>query len=813
MKITLKNFRCYDNNSFDFGNRGIVLLSGSSGVGKTTILLGIYFALFGTGSKLISYGKASCKVTLEFDDLTVVRTKRPNRLVVNDVYEDQAGQSIINKKFGDSFKTTGYISQNARDSFIMLSPIEKLAFLEKFAFQDIDLSQIKKRCKDLIKERNETLLKTASQLEMASLMLKELPEPVEVKFPLEGSVKNRSRIIKNETVRLKNTIILIKRCKKKLAFFNKELESLRVLEARRQTKQDSIDLITKKLTKLSLEEKTIDYQGDKKIEEYEKQLSIVVSQRELVSLRKRYNEDVKRLEAMQEEEFRTLTEQINNINSKMWKEYSKDELTSTISEYKQIIKDIEKINELQEDLGRYEVDEEQLKKHIDDLKEYRETLDKKKKLLSKLEMQQEVYSCPSCSIPLRFHDNELEIYDSPDSDLEESDDIDAITKQVQKIKRKVSNLESIIPSKKHKLKKYEELSKKINDIRDQYEELPDIKEMRNDLEYIRNYRSSQKELERNRDKLHSLLKEKKYSSTLVSFQKSIQRQKKIIDGLEHDNTTICGIDEEKLRDSITIQKRNKEKLAAVSDNIKNLEKELSSHRSQLHMHESKHTHKYKKVRTICRVESKLKKTMDELTKLEEQKVLHEKNVKDIEKFERYIDEKSKYESWKQKVDVLHQEEIENKHQYAAAMLLKEKILEAESIAMLNVISSINTHAQPYLDEFFPDNPISVKLITFKESKKKRKPQINLQIEYKGMEADIGMLSGGELSRVILAFALALGEMFNTPIMLLDECTASLDQELTGSVMDGIRENYTGKLVLVIAHQTVEGSYDKVIKLV
>jgi ABC-type transport system involved in cytochrome bd biosynthesis fused ATPase/permease subunit len=55
-------------------------------------------------------------------------------------------------------------------------------------------------------------------------------------------------------------------------------------------------------------------------------------------------------------------------------------------------------------------------------------------------------------------------------------------------------------------------------------------------------------------------------------------------------------------------------------------------------------------------------------------------------------------------------------------------------------------------------------------------------------------------------------MFNTPMMLLDECTASLDQELTGVVMDGIREHFPGKLVLIIAHQVVKGQFDKVIQI-
>jgi ABC-type multidrug transport system fused ATPase/permease subunit len=81
-----------------------------------------------------------------------------------------------------------------------------------------------------------------------------------------------------------------------------------------------------------------------------------------------------------------------------------------------------------------------------------------------------------------------------------------------------------------------------------------------------------------------------------------------------------------------------------------------------------------------------------------------------------------------------------------------------------------------------------------------------------MESDINMLSGGELSRVILAYTMALAEMFNTPLLLLDECTSSLDQELTETVFTAIRENFNGKLTLLIAHQVVTGVFDKIIKL-
>jgi DNA repair exonuclease SbcCD ATPase subunit len=212
------------------------------------------------------------------------------------------------------------------------------------------------------------------------------------------------------------------------------------------------------------------------------------------------------------------------------------------------------------------------------------------------------------------------------------------------------------------------------------------------------------------------------------------------------------------------------------------------------------------------LENKIKELKDSDKNLEIKLKLQESILQEIDKYKEYQETIKQYNSLESKVSVLEKEELECKNQYAAAILLKEKILEAESIATINIISSINTHTQAFLEAFFPDNPISVILVPFKETKNGKKPQINIEIDYKGEEADIGTLSGGELSRVILAFGLALGEMFNTPLMMLDECTSSLDEDLTNDVMDGIRELFTGKLVLIIAHQITEGGFDRVIKM-
>ena len=88
----------------------------------------------------------------------------------------------------------------------------------------------------------------------------------------------------------------------------------------------------------------------------------------------------------------------------------------------------------------------------------------------------------------------------------------------------------------------------------------------------------------------------------------------------------------------------------------------------------------------------------------------------------------------------------------------------------------------------------------------------MDIEYKGMECDLQMLSGGEMSRIVLAYTLALAEMFNSPLLLLDECTSSLDQETTNHVFDAIKEHFNGKLTIIVAHQVVTGIFDRTINL-
>ena len=394
------------------------------------------------------------------------------------------------------------------------------------------------------------------------------------------------------------------------------------------------------------------------------------------------------------------------------------------------------------------------------------------------------------------------------------ENIDNIKDNITKLNKEIRNIEKFISEEQLKLSRKNKLNNDINEINSQYEDKINEDSLTDDLEYLENYLKAEKTKEKKINTIEETIKEGKFSlfndleKDLLKLEKRINEIKKN-STYQYDN---INMDEEELRILIIKEEKNKEKLEKIEENIKIILKDKKTYEKQIDKIEDNYLASYKNIKVEDELNQIISDNKEKIIELENKKIDHNNNLEKIKQYNDYLINKEKYDSWKKKIKDLEQKEKEDKQKYTSAQLLKEKLLEAESIAVANVIESINTHAQIYLDSFFVDNPIIVRLLPFKETKKSNKPQINIEILFKDMECDLNMLSGGELSRVILAFTLALGEMFNTPILLLDESTASLDQEATTLVFDSIKENFKGKMVLIIAHQVIQGVFDKVIKL-
>ncbi len=827
MKLKLKNFRCYLEREFDFGMEGLVLLCGASGSGKSSILMAITFALYGTGQKITMMGKTSCQVDMEFGDLRIVRTKKPNRLVVtniitNEEYEDDAGQGIINERFGTSFDITSYIQQNAINSFIMMSPTDKLAFLEKFAFTGVDLGQIKVRCQSLIKNRNEELLMTTSQLEMANKYFGSLKKPDKIQFPIPMSKKGRDHAIKNELTRHKNSKILIKHADRDIELLKKELNDLRVFIGKNGLRKENISSLQEKIETIILESKATHYEGDEQLQDYEDRLNALISRREVLVLKERYEQDKGRLKLMHESEREEIQKKVEEIETHLWKDYSENEVSNLISERIDMLKDAEQLERLQKSIEKYEgVNEQKLDENKKKLEESRKIISEKKEKLSKLILQKELYECPSCHTSLRFQDDELYVYDESPNQPDDDVDINDVENEISTLTKTINKLEYYIPEEQSKLKRYNEIKIEMDSVYAKRDtELLSKDEAETDIEHLKEYKHSQNEQERMKKKLETDIKDKRFSNTVEMFKSQISKQKETIKLLESklklqrcDET----VDEEELSQTIQIQRQNKDRVNGYQKQLKSLNKELKINTDELEILKQDHTSKYKIIKDCTLLETDIKVRETKLVDLKNDSMKHDDIIAKIGEYQKYKEELGRYSEWETKILELSEQEQKQRQKYSASMLLKEKILEAESIAVANIIGSINTHAQEYLDLFFSVDPIVIRLLPFKQSKKKTvsgttKPQINLEIDYKGMEADLNMLSGGELARVILAYCLSLAEIFNSPFILLDECTASLDQDLNSAVLEGIQKNFGGKLVIVIAHQVVSGDFDRQICL-
>ena len=498
----------------------------------------------------------------------------------------------------------------------------------------------------------------------------------------------------------------------------------------------------------------------------------------------------------------------NNITNNLWKEYSKIECENIMNDIKECLKDAQLISVNKNNLKDYYVDQEIIKNKKLEKTELLNELN----TLKQIYKQKFIYNCPSCNNKLQIIENKLSIY--TDIITEYSDmNIHDINSKITVIEKKINKLETYIITEENKFDKYQKIEKDINDIISQYEDEINEETLIDDLENIKVFYNLQKKQEAKLSEIQNILQEENLSTSFKIFLKDNNKLKLDIENLEN----ICGknneiLSEEELRELIINEEKNKDTIERLIKEKNKKNEELLKNKKDIETLKNNHINKYQDINNEESIQTLIKNNENQINEYENDIKMHTSNLDQIYKYNRYIQDLEKYSDFKNKIIELENKEKEDRKKYNASVLLKEKILEAESIAILNIIETINNHSQVYLDYFFPDNPILVKLQSFKETKKDNKPQINIDIDYKSMETDLTSLSGGELSRVILAFTLALSEIFNSPILLLDESTASLDQESTTIVFDAIKENFKNKFVLIVAHQVVLGIFDKIIKI-
>lgn len=167
IQLIIENFRCFSNTQLTLPITGCILLSGSSGAGKSSIFKSIFWCLYGEEKKIVKYGCKRAKVEFIFNDIHVIRLSNPNSLNVNykgKQYEKDAAQEIIYKYFGKDFLQTSYISQKHVKNFFALSNADKCIFLQECSLQNFNIKELKDKVKSDCKERSNNLNKLQTEL-------------------------------------------------------------------------------------------------------------------------------------------------------------------------------------------------------------------------------------------------------------------------------------------------------------------------------------------------------------------------------------------------------------------------------------------------------------------------------------------------------------------------------------------------------------------------------------------------------------------------------------------------------------------------
>jgi DNA repair exonuclease SbcCD ATPase subunit len=789
MRLHLKNFRCYEDKVFDFGENGLTLLSGPSGVGKSTIMIAIHFVLFGTGTKLQTHGKKSCSVEMSLDDIKIIRSKGPVRLIVNDMYEDAAGEAIIQEKFGKLFSSVSYIPQDLKESFVAMTPANRLLFLEKFAFGDVDISDIKTKTKSLIRSLADEHIKVIGNLEFASKMMEETEKPQEIEFPIKCKKDQREKAIKNAEIKLKNNTTLIKKSEREIKALETEKNETALHESNMNANTKMLNGILRRIKEL--EEMDVEYIGDDELDILKARLKRFLDNRSLETLKLQYRENTEKVEDLKNSELVDMTNKLKQYNDSLWDSIPKDDVKEEIENIKLIISHKKEYDRLSLELSKLTIGDdpsEKLKAIIQQISRDKERL--------------EILSCPHCNKQVKFLNGNL-----VKSELESEDE--------SIVRSRIAELEKTKKTFEKEAEKYTKDKNRLTRVEEEIKNYDNTEEelivLEGELDDIEQYKFRNEEMEQKIKELTKNIENRVFSRTISSLEKKnttlLSQIQELEKNSENNDDTI---NEEELRSNINREEDNKKEKNRILSEIKNYNSEKRDLENIIKSLEEKYGEKYPNPKNdidslILQHLNSIKeneKTIEELSRI----------MSRIQEYQEYEKKLENYNNLSKKLKEINSEEIRARKRHAASCLFRDKILETESIAISNMIENINSHSQLYLDHFFPDNPISVKLAAFKEGKAGDKPCINLEIDYRGIEHDLTMLSGGELSRVILAFTLALAEIHNSPIILLDECTASLDQDLTSSVITGLKDNFSNKLVVLIAHQVVQGVFDKVIKL-
>lgn len=824
MKLTLKNFKCYHYQSFEFDDDTLTLISGPSGQGKTTILQAIQFALYGSTSQkyLISHNKTTCEVVLEYKDFKIKRTKRPNILYVNwnnCVYEDKEAQVLLNKYFGVI---------NSCVFFLDLSHFEKMDFLEKIVNADCNVKDLKLKIKNKVAELNKQLAVIDGQLSTATSMAGLIEKPEHMEEPVWVG---KSHEVGKDELLIKKTELL-----RLLDVMTAKQKKWNELTSQKSVVESEISLLRSGIESAAgVEQQVLNLES--KLKQMTKQSLLFQKEREKFLIVKDALTELEKYKSITDETSAIISSQLEQLNESI----KAQELKSQRVEYQQLLK--QERDDWEQKVDKYQklcaqasgalcVPLDEPDKYLSGLKMQKLEYERAVEFASKHDLgrcNDEIaalkqsflkrYRCLVCQTTLTIN---LDTFEQVESDgRDESPDSRDNPMQVE-----VNRLVQI----KDKLKKLEKTKDRL--VQDNCViGARNLETIVTEIKNVSSYIEASAQLDQ--------LKDFKPSKYLLKMEKNLGGAEELLEGLDLDLELEKLLSLKKEHNKLTIKHGNvlqqlkiKKSILNKIETFKNAYDEVASGRlldeiasvSELLRQRQMDLEKFKTKQRLEKQLYKFNEQIKEITpsrgweitisELNDQLDQIEEYLNWWASFEKYAEFQArltKYDTIQQELTALANEKKKLEHQYIKILLFKQKVVESEHESLQFMIDIINTHLSLFLQDFFSEStgdPIQIVLELLHE----KRPQIDTIINYKGNRVDYKSLSTGEYARVKLAFDLTFKEILGEQIVMLDECTANLDQDLSTKIFNKIKTTFPTKTILVVAHQVVMGTFDHVLKL-
>lgn len=799
MHLTLENFRCHGKLRLEFPDTGLVLVSGDSGAGKSTVLNAIQFALYGSVKKPYPLnGKKSCKVTLTYKDMTIMRSKGPNRLVVTFAgkhLEDDAGQHLIEDHFNmteDEFLASSYIRQKQLGSLLYMTPQQQLAFVEHIAFQNVPIDKINEICNSKTRDLKSKIRELEGGISVLETQLSELPQ---VEKP--DLSDRKAEKIRVELKSLHTDFQIVSERLHELEEFQTKLE----LKNEYQSELDSL-ILKDETRSLSLRSQlkdtwTVDEKNQAK--EYHKDLEKILDY--LEQLRELDEDDEiqqleTRLKTTLENEIEDSSDTIRKVFSERENATKMSDISNRQSSLLERLVECGLINEVPE----YNSDLTEIKTQLN-TKEITETIQKYQKEKAKItqeinsaKLAQCLKSCPHCGHKVRIQNGDIVAAED-----EVEYDLKSLTKSLTRIERKLENLET---TKDIYLTTFTEM----NQLPDTFTSPVNVKRLDRKLATLR---EKQEAYNQHRETVSRL------QTRVETLRQQTQKQKSKL------TTQLQEIKQKLTMEEISIKEVSKllTKQSLYIEEQTNIEEQMNQIRSELAKDPYRALiNSLKEKIALIEVPETLHKDLKRVRKQHDEMTTQLETLSDRQQLLEAYDQWKRYqetiETLKDTIQKERGKVLETARKLEGFSTLTKHIKDAEHLSLDKTISGINYEAQQYLDNMF-EEPIKITLQTFRQLKttKSVKSQINTIIEYRGYEYDtIDQISGGEQDRVSLAYTVALSSMYQSPLLLLDECLSSLNRELNTHILMHMKQLSSTRLVLVVSHEAERGLFDRVVHI-